>query len=203
VKLCDDVAVIAATRLAGGRVVTAAGDAMKFRSPVKVGDVITLRATVNAAWRTSMEVGVRVAAEHVPTGEVAHTCTAYLTLVALGEDEKPVPPPALEPEIPRTSGASATPTTAAGSGSQRPANCAASALSGDTAKSAASRARARDPGDRERSGQRDRAAANKLDQVPEPSRREASGAGPGGERGRMVDPNSRGPKPSQVGGGHP
>jgi acyl-CoA hydrolase len=55
-KLCDDVAVIAATRLAGGRVVTAAVDATRFRSPVKVGDVITLRATVNAAWRTSMEV---------------------------------------------------------------------------------------------------------------------------------------------------
>ena len=97
-KLCDDVAVIAATRLAGGRVVTAAVDAMKFRSPVKVGDVITLRATVNAAWRTSMEVGVRVEAEHVPTGEVAHTCTAYLTMVSLGEDGKPVLLPALEPQ---------------------------------------------------------------------------------------------------------
>jgi len=98
-KLCDDVAVIAATRLAGGRVVTAAVDAMKFRSPVKVGDVITLRATVNAAWRTSMEVGVRVEAEHVATGEVAHTCTAYLTMVALGEEDgKPVPLPAVEPE---------------------------------------------------------------------------------------------------------
>jgi acyl-CoA hydrolase len=99
-KLCDDVAVIAATRLAGGRVVTAAVDAMKFRSPVKVGDVITLRATVNAAWRTSMEVGVRVEAEHVPTGVVTHTCTAYLTMVALGDDEKPVPLPAVEPQTP-------------------------------------------------------------------------------------------------------
>src|SRR3954452_25548940 len=56
-KLCDDAAVIAATRLAGGRVVTAAVDAMKFRSPVKVGDLVTLRSCVNAAWRTSMEVG--------------------------------------------------------------------------------------------------------------------------------------------------
>ena len=100
-KLCDDVAVIAATRLAGGRVVTAAVDAMKFRSPVKVGDVITLRATVNAAWRTSMEVGVRVEAEDVATGDVAHTCTAYLTMVALGEEDgKPVPLPAVEPETP-------------------------------------------------------------------------------------------------------
>jgi acyl-CoA hydrolase len=99
-KLCDDVAVISATRLAGGRVVTAAVDAMKFRSPVKVGDVVTLRATVNAAWRTSMEVGVRVEAEHVPTGEIVHTCTAYMTMVALGADGKPVPLPTLEPETP-------------------------------------------------------------------------------------------------------
>src|SRR4051812_329353 len=97
-KLCDDAAVIAATRLAGGRVVTAAVDAMKFRSPVMVGDLITLRATVNAAWRTSMEVGVRVESEDVPTGEIAHTCTAYLTMVALGEDGKPIPLPVLEPE---------------------------------------------------------------------------------------------------------
>jgi acyl-CoA hydrolase len=97
-KLCDDVAVIAATRLAGGRVVTAAVDAMKFRSPVKVGDVIVLRATVNAAWRTSMEVGVRVESEHIATGEVTHTCTAYLTMVALGEDGKPVPLPPVEPD---------------------------------------------------------------------------------------------------------
>jgi acyl-CoA hydrolase len=99
-KLCDDVAAIAATRLAGGRVVTAAVDAMKFRSPVKVGDLITLRASVNAAWRTSMEVGVRVEAEHVLTGEIAHTCSAYLTMVSLGQDEKPVPVPDLDPETP-------------------------------------------------------------------------------------------------------
>jgi acyl-CoA hydrolase len=97
-KLCDDVAAIAATRLAGGRVVTAAVDAMKFRAPVKVGDLMTLRATVNAAWRTSMEVGVRVEAEHLPSGEITHTCTAYVTMVALGEDEKPMPLPALEPQ---------------------------------------------------------------------------------------------------------
>jgi acyl-CoA hydrolase len=99
-KLCDDAAVIAATRLAGGRVVTAAVDAMKFRSPVKVGDLITLRSCVNAAWRTSMEVGVRVEAENVLTGEVRHTCTAYVTMVALGEDEKPIVLEPLEPKLP-------------------------------------------------------------------------------------------------------
>ncbi|MBA2513501.1 MAG: acyl-CoA thioesterase [Solirubrobacterales bacterium] len=94
-KLCDDVAAIAATRLAGGRVVTAAVDEMKFRSPVHVGDVLTLRARVNAAWRTSMEVGVHVESENVSTGEFKHTCTAYLTLVSLGPDERPVPLPPL------------------------------------------------------------------------------------------------------------
>jgi acyl-CoA hydrolase len=99
-KLCDDAAVIAATRLAGGRVVTAAVDAMKFRSPVRVGDLVTLRSQVNAAWRTSMEVGVRIDSENVISGEITHTCTAYLTMVALGEDAKPVPLPELEPDTP-------------------------------------------------------------------------------------------------------
>jgi acyl-CoA hydrolase len=99
-KLCDDAAVIAATRLAGGRVVTAAVDAMKFRSPVHVGDLVTLRSQVNAAWNTSMEVGVRVDAENVATGTVTHTCTAYLTMVALGDEGRPVPLPVVEPESP-------------------------------------------------------------------------------------------------------
>jgi acyl-CoA hydrolase len=99
-KLCDDAAVIAATRLAGGRVVTAAVDEMKFRSPIHVGDVVTLRSTVNAAWRTSMEVGVRVESEDVTTGRITHTCSAYLTMVSLGPDEKPVPLPSLTPGTP-------------------------------------------------------------------------------------------------------
>ena len=97
-KLCDDAAVIAATRLAGARVVTAAVDEMKFRSPVHVGDVLTLRSTVNATWRTSMEVGVRVESEDVAAGRITHTCTAYFTMVALDPDEKPLPLPSITPE---------------------------------------------------------------------------------------------------------
>jgi acyl-CoA hydrolase len=99
-KLCDDAAVIAATRHAGGRVVTATVDGMRFRSPVHVGDVITLRSTVNAAWRTSMEVGVHVEAENVGAGTVSHTCTAYFTMVALGADGRPMPLPTLAPGTP-------------------------------------------------------------------------------------------------------
>ena len=99
-KLCDDAAVIAASRHVGGRVVTAAVDGMKFRSPVHVGDLITLRATVNAAWRSSLEVGVRVESEDVRTRKVRHTCTAYLTMVALDEHDKAMPVPELVPDTP-------------------------------------------------------------------------------------------------------
>src|SRR4051812_20306015 len=96
-KLCDDAAVIAAARHVGGRVVTAAVDGMRFRSPVHIGDLITLRATVNAAWRTSMEVGVRVESEDVTMRAVRHTCTAYLTMVALDDHERAMPVPPLSP----------------------------------------------------------------------------------------------------------
>jgi acyl-CoA hydrolase len=96
-KLCDEAAAIAAQRHVGARVVTAAVDGMKFRSPVHVGDLLTLKATVNAAWRTSLEVGVRVESENVERRAVRHTCTAFLTMVALGEDEKPMAIPALVP----------------------------------------------------------------------------------------------------------
>jgi acyl-CoA hydrolase len=96
-KLCDEAAAIAAARHVGARIVTAAVDGMKFRSPVHVGDLLTLRATVNAAWRTSLEVGVRVESENVERRDVRHTCTAFITMVALGEDERPMAIPALVP----------------------------------------------------------------------------------------------------------
>jgi acyl-CoA hydrolase len=98
--LCDEVAGIAAVRHSGGRVVTAAMDRMNFRHPVVVGQLVTVKATVNAAWRTSMEVGVRVESENVRSGEVVHTSTAYLTMVALDDDGNPKEVPPLEPETP-------------------------------------------------------------------------------------------------------
>jgi acyl-CoA hydrolase len=97
-KLCDDTAAIAASRHARRRVVTAAVDGMRFLSPVRLHDVVTLKATVNAAWRTSMEVGVHVEAEDVIAGETRHTLTAYLTFVALDEEGRPVEVPPLVPE---------------------------------------------------------------------------------------------------------
>ena len=98
--LCDEAAGIAAVRHSGNRVVTAAMDRMTFLHPVFVGQLLTLRATVNAAWRTSMEVGVRVEAEDVRTGERTHTSTAYLTMVSLDNEGRPAPVPRIEPVTP-------------------------------------------------------------------------------------------------------
>ncbi len=99
-RLCDEVAGIAAVRHSGARVVTAAMDRMTFLNPVYVGNLVTVKATVNAAWRTSMEVGVRVEAENVRTGEVTHTSTAYLTMVALDDDGRPAAIPPVRAETP-------------------------------------------------------------------------------------------------------
>ena len=92
--LCDEVAGIAAVRHSGCRVVTVAMDRMTFLHPVYVGHLVTVKATVNAAWRTSMEVGVRVEAENIRSGEITHTSTAYLTMVALDDDGRPTRGPA-------------------------------------------------------------------------------------------------------------
>jgi acyl-CoA hydrolase len=99
-KLCDEVAGLAAVRHSRLRVVTAAVDRMTFLLPVHVGELVTLRACVNAVWRTSMEVGVRVEAERPSRGETRHTSSAYFTMVALDEEGRPVPVPPLRCETP-------------------------------------------------------------------------------------------------------
>jgi acyl-CoA hydrolase len=96
-KLCDEAAGLAAVRHCRTRCVTAGMDRMTFASRVDVGELVTLRARVNAVWRTSMEVGVRVEAENVRTGEVRHTSTAYLTMVAVNDEGAPIAVPPLEP----------------------------------------------------------------------------------------------------------
>jgi acyl-CoA hydrolase len=99
-RLCDEVAGIAAIRHCGLRVVTAGMDRMTFLDPVHVGQLVTFRATVNAAWHTSIEVGVRVESEDVRTRAVAHTSTAYLTMVALDDEGRPTKVPPLSPVTP-------------------------------------------------------------------------------------------------------
>jgi acyl-CoA hydrolase len=99
-RLCDEVAGIAAIRHSGRRAVTAGMDRMTFLHPVYVGHLVTVRASVNATWRTSMEVGVRLESENVRTGDRLHTSTAYLTMVALDDEGRPTPVPPVAPETP-------------------------------------------------------------------------------------------------------
>ncbi len=97
-KFCDEAAGFAAVKHASGRVVTAGVDRMTFIEPVYVGELLCCSASVNAAWRTSMEVGVRVVAENPRTGTERHTSTVYLTMVALDEHGRPTAVPPLQPE---------------------------------------------------------------------------------------------------------
>ena len=94
-KLCDEVAGLAAVKHSRCRVVTAGMDRMTFLEPIHIGELVTFTAAVNAAWRTSMEVGVRVEAEQPREGRQRHTNTAYLTMVALDEDGRPMEVPPL------------------------------------------------------------------------------------------------------------
>ena len=97
-RMCDEAAGIAAIRHSGIRVVTAAMDRMTFERPIRIAELVTCRAQVNAAWNTSMEVGVRVEAENPRSGEIRHTSTAYLTMVAIDEEGNPSAVPQLLPQ---------------------------------------------------------------------------------------------------------
>jgi acyl-CoA hydrolase len=92
-KLADEAAGLAAIKYARQRVVTVGMDRMDFLVPIYISELVTFRASVNAAWRTSMEVGVRVEAENPITGEARHTNTAYLTMVALDDAGRPAAVP--------------------------------------------------------------------------------------------------------------
>jgi acyl-CoA hydrolase len=94
-KMVDEISFVSATRHARSNVVTASLDKMDFHSPVHIGDLVTLYSIVNAAWHSSMEVGVKVMAENVRTGEVRHTGSSYLTVVALDVNGKPTEVPEL------------------------------------------------------------------------------------------------------------
>lgn len=96
--LMDQAAAMAAIRHCRKPVVTASVDKLDFRSPIKLGQFIILKASVNAAFRTSMEVGVRVESEVPTTGERRHTSSAYFTFVALDELGRPAEVPPAKPE---------------------------------------------------------------------------------------------------------
>jgi acyl-CoA hydrolase len=96
--LVDLAGALAALRHARRPMVTASVDHMNFLHPVRIGQLILLRSSVNRVFRTSMEVGVKVWVEDLQTGAVRHTSSAYLTFVALDPHGQPVSIPPVIPE---------------------------------------------------------------------------------------------------------
>ncbi len=96
----DVCAAIAAQRFCRRQVVTASIDELHFLHPIQRGHIAIFRATVNAAWSRSLEVGVRVEGEDPLTGERTHTSSAYLTFVALEADGSRATVPRLVPGTP-------------------------------------------------------------------------------------------------------
>jgi len=94
----DIAAALAAARHCNRIAVTASVDEMNFLGPVKLGQVVHLKASVNRAFNTSVEVGVRVDVEDVRTGDERHVNTAYLTFVAIDEFGRGVQVPEVEPQ---------------------------------------------------------------------------------------------------------
>jgi len=94
----DLVAAMAAYRHARTHVVTASMDHIDFIAPVHVGDLLILKSSVNRAFRTSMEVGVKVWVENTIAGMHRHVASAYLTFVAIDSQGRRVPVPQLLPE---------------------------------------------------------------------------------------------------------
>jgi acyl-CoA hydrolase len=96
--LVDLAAAMAAMRHARKPVVTASVDSLHFLHPVHISELVILRSSVNRVFRTSMEVGVKVETENLMTGKRVHTCSAYLTFVALDENQQATPIPPVIPE---------------------------------------------------------------------------------------------------------
>jgi acyl-CoA hydrolase len=97
----DLAAAVASMRHCRTRVVTASMDEVDFLAPIRVGMVVELRARVNAVFRSSMEVGVRIESEDPLTGERTHALSAYLTFVSQDAEGRPMalrPLPAVSPE---------------------------------------------------------------------------------------------------------
>jgi acyl-CoA hydrolase len=99
-SLVDRAAAVAAIRHARRPCVTVSVDKVNFREPIRVGELVTALARVNFTGHSSMEIGVKVIAENVLTGEQRHTNSCYLTYVALDDKGAPTQVPPVEPETP-------------------------------------------------------------------------------------------------------
>ncbi len=94
-KLLDQVAYACASRYAGRYVVTLSVDQVMFRQPVHVGELVSFLASVNHTGTSSMEVGIKVMAQHILTQAQRHVNSCFFTMVAVDDERKPVPVPPL------------------------------------------------------------------------------------------------------------
>ena len=94
----DICAALASSKHAGKICVTASVDTINFHHPIKLGDAVTIKASVNRVFSTSMEVGVSVFAENFTKGNKRHTNSAYLTFVGLNSEGKPVKSDSIIPD---------------------------------------------------------------------------------------------------------
>jgi acyl-CoA hydrolase len=99
-NLLDRVAFSCASRYSGRYAVTLSVDQVVFKEPIEVGELVTFRASVNHAGRTSMEVGIRVEAENIRKGTRRHTNSCYFTMVAVDDAGRPAEVPPLRVETP-------------------------------------------------------------------------------------------------------
>lgn len=89
-SLLDQIAFACASKHSRAYCVTASVDTVDFLNPIEVGELVTMRASINYVGRTSMVVGIRVEAENIQTGDVKHCNSSYFTMVARDEDGKSV-----------------------------------------------------------------------------------------------------------------
>jgi acyl-CoA hydrolase len=94
----DIAAAIAAQRHCGRVCVTASVDELDFHTPIKLGEIVTLQASLNRAFRSSMEVGVLVTAQGLGSAHERRANNAYLTFVAIDDHGRPVQVPPVVPE---------------------------------------------------------------------------------------------------------
>jgi uncharacterized protein (TIGR00369 family) len=94
-SLLDQIAFACASKYSGNYCVTASVDTVNFLNPIEVGELVTLKASVNYVGNSSMIVGIRVEAENIQTGKVKHCNSSYFTMVAKDDNGKNTKVPVL------------------------------------------------------------------------------------------------------------
>jgi acyl-CoA hydrolase len=97
-SIADGVAYVCASRHAGPNCVTVSVDRVDFREPIRIGELVTFRASVNYVGRASIKVGIKIFAEDLKTGKSRHTNSCYFTMVCVDDQGKPMSVPRLIPE---------------------------------------------------------------------------------------------------------